>query len=64
VNRLGPEARGLPLYEHALHLPNTTTIHTHGLHVSPAGVEDNIFRALPSGKELDSVYHIRKDHQG
>lgn len=62
VNKLGPE-HSLKFVEHTFHLPNTTTIHTHGLHVSPSGIEDNVFRVLYSGQEAVSEYHIRDDHQ-
>lgn len=62
MNRLGPE-HSLKFVEHTFHLPNTTTIHTHGLHVSPSGIEDNVFRVLYSGQEAVSEYHIRDDHQ-
>lgn len=62
VNRLGPE-HSLSFVEHTYHLPNTTTLHTHGLHVSPSGIEDNVFRVLASGEQALSEYHIRTDHQ-
>ena len=46
-----------------LRLPNTTNIHLHGLHVSPAGIADNIFRTVPPQTSARSVYHIPKTHQ-
>jgi hypothetical protein len=62
VNRLGPNF-DLPFVEHGYQLPNTTTIHTHGLHMDPGGIADNIFRMVKSGEEALSVYHIPDDHQ-
>lgn len=38
VNRLGPETlQAAEVVPHTLHWPNTTTIHTHGLHMDPTG---------------------------
>lgn len=45
MNKLGPETLlEEEVAEHTLHWPNTTTIHTHGLHVDPGG----IVRAAPA----------------
>jgi suppressor of ftsI len=35
-----------------------TNIHYHGLHVSPRGVSDNIFRTFDAGKTYESVVHV------
>jgi len=45
-NRLGPEDRSA-FAEDALHSPNTTTLHAHGLHVSPT--EDDVFTLVAPG---------------
>eukprot|EP01060_Flectonema_neradi_P028616 TRINITY_DN3848_c0_g1_i3.p1 TRINITY_DN3848_c0_g1~~TRINITY_DN3848_c0_g1_i3.p1 ORF type:complete len:637 (+),score=112.67 TRINITY_DN3848_c0_g1_i3:37-1911(+) len=43
------------------HCPDTTTLHTHGLHVSPT--EDNIDTHIePNGGTHDYVYHMPSDH--
>lgn len=62
VNHLLPDRKAVEVPQ-TFQLPNTTTIHTHGLHISPDGVADNIFRHLGSGEEALSVYEIPKDHQ-
>eukprot|EP00968_Pinguiococcus_pyrenoidosus_P016392 scaffold1583_cov299-Pinguiococcus_pyrenoidosus.AAC.25 len=78
VNRLGAnipllaEASGAFLaaeqgYErmhpwNTLRFPNTTNLHVHGMHVSPAGVADNVYRELGPGKAQQHVYRIPEDH--
>ena len=44
------------------HRPNTTNIHTHGLHVSP--LEDNIELAILPGESRTYTYHIPSNHMG
>lgn len=39
-----------------------TNLHTHGLHVSPAGHGDNVFVNSPSGNAFTNKYTIPKDH--
>ena len=41
---------------------NTTNLHTHGLHVSPAGQSDNIFIEIPPGKGQRYRFEIPKNH--
>jgi len=42
---------------------NTTNLHTHGLHVSPSGISDNVLRAMPpSGSPYSVVIQLPKDH--
>jgi FtsP/CotA-like multicopper oxidase with cupredoxin domain/peroxiredoxin len=40
----------------------TTNLHTHGLHVSPEGDSDNIFREVPPGASFQYTYTIPADH--
>ncbi len=40
----------------------TTNLHTHGLHVSPIGRADNIFRAVNPGYEYTFEYYIGPRH--
>ncbi len=40
----------------------TTNLHTHGLHVSPEGDSDNIFREVPPGTSFQYTYKIPADH--
>ncbi|GAA1001827.1 multicopper oxidase family protein [Subtercola frigoramans] len=39
-----------------------TNLHTHGLHVSPEGSSDNVFRQVDSGSLADYQYEIPTDH--
>src|SRR5262245_56443000 len=40
-----------------------TNIHYHGLHVSPRGKSDNVFRAMAPGSVSHSVVEIPDDHE-
>lgn len=40
-----------------------TNIHYHGLHVSPKGKSDNVFRTFEPGQTVKSVVHLPADHQ-
>ena len=47
------------------HLPhhfNTTNLHSHGLHVSPAGISDNVMRIMEPGESYDIEIAIPADH--
>jgi FtsP/CotA-like multicopper oxidase with cupredoxin domain len=43
-------------------LSNPTNLHTHGLHVSPEGMSDNIFRRIDPGATADYRYEIPANH--
>jgi FtsP/CotA-like multicopper oxidase with cupredoxin domain len=43
-------------------LDESTNLHTHGLHVSPEGVSDNVFRTVAAGKTARYEYEIPPDH--
>ena len=43
-------------------LDDPTNLHTHGLHVSPEGLSDNVFRRIDSGTTAQYRYEIPKDH--
>ena len=43
-------------------LPNTTNLHLHGLHVSPRGAADDVFKHVSPGSTLQYVYDIPVDH--
>jgi FtsP/CotA-like multicopper oxidase with cupredoxin domain len=49
------------LHNH-LHGFNTTNLHTHGLHVSPAGKSDNVLIEIRPGKEFDYEIKVPRDH--
>jgi FtsP/CotA-like multicopper oxidase with cupredoxin domain len=62
VNQLGPETLASHGPANTLHSPNTTNLHLHGMHVSPAGIADNMFRSTAPGATSRSVYEIPRDH--
>ena len=39
-----------------------TNLHTHGLHVSPSGISDNVFRRIEAGQSAHYAYNIPADH--
>ena len=43
-------------------LAAATNLHTHGLHVSPEGNSDNVFRSIAPGAIANYEYEIRGDH--
>jgi FtsP/CotA-like multicopper oxidase with cupredoxin domain len=46
------------------HAWTTTNLHTHGLHVSPAGNADNVFLEVPPGEEHYLEIPLPRDHPG
>lgn len=46
------------------HAWTTTNLHTHGLHVSPAGNADNIFLEIPPGGSHRLTIPLPEDHPG
>ncbi|MEA2299667.1 MAG: hypothetical protein QOE44_202 [Solirubrobacteraceae bacterium] len=40
----------------------TTNLHTHGLHVSPSGIADNIFRSIAPGQRRRFEIPVPRDH--
>jgi FtsP/CotA-like multicopper oxidase with cupredoxin domain len=60
-NRLPPE----PPSSHDANVPhgfNTTNLHVHGLHVSPAGNSDNVMLAIEPGQQFFYEVKIPEDH--
>ena len=43
-------------------LDTVTNLHTHGLHVSPEGRSDNVFRSVAPGTSFEYEFEIRKNH--
>jgi FtsP/CotA-like multicopper oxidase with cupredoxin domain len=41
---------------------NHINLHTHGLHVSPTGISDNVFLELSEGNQIDLEFAIPADH--
>jgi FtsP/CotA-like multicopper oxidase with cupredoxin domain len=62
VNDLPPNRDAQP---HDHNLPNrfnTTNLHTHGLHVSPDGIADNVLREMEPGQTYDIEVPIPANH--
>src|SRR5256885_7651778 len=51
-----PSAHNLP------HQFNTTNLHTHGLHVSPIGIADNVLRDMEPGQTYEIEVPIPASH--
>lgn len=60
VNKLGPELDGEEHIMNTMHSPNTTNMHTHGLHISPE--VDTVFISAKPGESLTYPYKIAEDH--
>jgi FtsP/CotA-like multicopper oxidase with cupredoxin domain/peroxiredoxin len=55
-------ALAAPEQEEPPHDLYTTNLHLHGLHVSPAGSSDNVFRSIPAGSSYQYRFAIPTDH--
>jgi FtsP/CotA-like multicopper oxidase with cupredoxin domain len=62
VNDLPPNRDPIPAYVDRPHLHNTTNFHSHGLHVSPSGISDNVFRSMDPGNAYRVEIAIPHDH--
>ena len=51
-NQLPPNPDEMPEDINEPHHFNTTNIHTHGLHVDPSGIADNVMRKMAPGATL------------
>lgn len=60
-NRLEPDDESSDQMN-TFHGDNTTNLHTHGLHVSPAGNSDNVLLELPGGTRFEYEIKIPEDH--
>lgn len=61
-NCLGPETQDIDAGWNQMRLPNTTSLHAHGLHVSPIGAADNVLAAVRPGDVRDYVYEVPENH--
>jgi FtsP/CotA-like multicopper oxidase with cupredoxin domain len=62
TNDLPPNPDPVPVDMALPHHFNTTNFHAHGLHVSPGGISDNIFRSMEPGQSYDIAIAIPADH--
>ena len=61
-NSLGPNDPEGPSEENSFRFPNTTNVHTHGLHTSGEGSADNIRVSIEPGTEFDYSYVVDPEH--
>ncbi len=64
INDLPPNVDPPPAAHDLPHHFNTTNLHSHGLHVSPDGIADNVFRSMEPGKSYAIEIVIPDDHPG
>lgn len=62
-NDLGPEG-SVSSTLNSFHYPNTTNLHTHGLHITAESPQDNIFLSISPGESYTYRYEIPEDHAG
>jgi FtsP/CotA-like multicopper oxidase with cupredoxin domain len=62
INDLPPNRAELPLNHDLPHHFNSTNVHVHGLHVSPSGNADNVFRSMEPGQSYDVEIAVPADH--
>jgi len=61
-NQLPDETEPMPEDSNIPHHFNTTNLHTHGLHVDPRDIGDNVLRKMPPGADYQVRVAIPKDH--
>ncbi len=61
INQL-PAEPAVHHHRNGPHELNTTNLHVHGLHVSPAGRSDNVLIRVPPGQRQQYRFEIPKDH--
>ncbi len=61
-NRLTADDPSADTVLDVFHGPNTTNLHTHGLHVSPAGNSDNVLLEINGGQRFEYEIKIPEDH--
>lgn len=62
VNDLPPNRDRMPMNPAIPHQFNRSNFHSHGLHVSPGGIADNVMRAMEPGGTYDVEIAIPSDH--
>ena len=58
MNGLPPNRDPMPAFIDQIHHVNTTNFDSHGLHVSPSGISDNVFRSMEPGDGYDVEIEI------
>ena len=62
INDMPPNRDATPIDRSLPHQFNNTNLHTHGLHVSPGGISDNVLRIMEPGESYDVKIAIPSDH--
>jgi FtsP/CotA-like multicopper oxidase with cupredoxin domain len=62
INDMPPNRDPVPIDHSLPHNFNTTNFHSHGLHVSPDGISDNVMREMEPGASYDILIAIPSDH--
>jgi FtsP/CotA-like multicopper oxidase with cupredoxin domain len=62
INDMPPNRDPTPVDHSLPHQFNTTNLHSHGLHVSPSGISDNVMRMMEPGQSYDIEIAIPIDH--
>jgi FtsP/CotA-like multicopper oxidase with cupredoxin domain len=62
INDMPPNRDAVPDDHVIPHHFNTTNFHSHGLHVSPSGIADNVMRIMEPGQSYDIEIAIPSDH--
>ena len=62
INDMPPNRDPGPVDHSLPHDFNTTNLHSHGLHVSPSGISDNVMRVMEPGESYDIEIAIPSDH--
>jgi L-ascorbate oxidase len=57
-----PSCPSTPVDHNTPNCFNSTNLHTHGFHVSPAGNSDNVLIEVPPGSTFDYKFVLPKDH--
>jgi FtsP/CotA-like multicopper oxidase with cupredoxin domain len=63
-NRLAPERCATRSVENNVHQINTTSLHTHGLHISGESPADDALSPVEPGATREYVYQLPVDHMG
>ena len=64
TNNLGPELCDMSAVHNSLKNANVTSLHTHGLHISPRAPGDDALTEVPPGDSREYIYDIPNDHMG
>ena len=62
INDMPPNRDPEPIDHLLPHRFNTTNFHSHGLHVSPSDISDNVMRMMEPGESYDIEIAIPSDH--